>query len=60
MSTIYTISAQDLERLKLFMYELNRLLEDMAVAQNPHAERLEGLLERFTADTVLDRMPRHG
>jgi len=42
------VSIQDLEHVKLHVWELERLVEDMRDAESPFTERLLHLLHRFT------------
>lgn len=42
------VSVQDIEHVKLHVWELERLIEDMKAESSPFAERLSRLLHRFT------------
>jgi hypothetical protein len=44
-----TISVKDLDPVRLLLWELIRLRDDMRVAGNPEAERLDRIVERFSA-----------
>lgn len=46
-----TLRIRDIDRFRLFVWELRRLEDDMRVSASPYAERLTGLLDRFTSDT---------
>lgn len=45
----------DLQRLRLFVWELQQLYETMVLEDNPQQKRLEGLLDRYFIDTEGDR-----
>jgi hypothetical protein len=49
------IPYRDFQRMRLFVYELQRLYEEMVRTENPMRPRLEGLLDRFMASTETDR-----
>ena len=42
------ISAQDIEHVRLHVWELTQLVEKMEHDKNPEAARLRALLDRFT------------
>lgn len=49
-------TAQDLEHVKLHIWEMKQLIEEMREEKNPKTKRLERLLERFmSADPNEDR-----
>lgn len=43
-----TIRIADVEEFRLFVWELRMLVDEMRVAADPYAERLEHALDRFT------------
>jgi len=43
-----TIRIADVEAFRLFVWELRMLADEMRVAADPYAERLEHALDRFT------------
>jgi hypothetical protein len=45
-----TIRIADIEAMRLFVWELRMLADQMRVAADPFAERLEHALDRFTDD----------
>lgn len=49
------VRIQDFDRFRLFLWELNQLLDEMRVMASPHAERLEHLLERLDLSEDGDR-----
>jgi hypothetical protein len=50
-----TVRVSDMDRFRLFVWELRKLHDEMRVMASPHAERLEGLVDRFTAQIEDDR-----
>lgn len=51
------VSIQDIEHVKLHVWELERLIEDMKEERNPQTARLERLLARFVrTDPNKDRV----
>jgi hypothetical protein len=42
------IRIADVEEFRLFVWELRMLADEMRVAADPYAERLENALDRFT------------
>lgn len=46
-----SIRIRDLDRFRLFVWELRQLHDDMRVGASPFADRLEHLVDRFTADS---------
>ena len=50
-----TVRVSDMDRFRLFVWELRRLHDDMRVMASPHAEQLERLVDRFTTDIGDDR-----
>lgn len=57
MSERIYISIQDIEHVKLHVWELERLIEDMREEHNPQADRVQRLLDRFTkTDPNKDRV----
>jgi hypothetical protein len=48
-STSLIIRIVDIEPMRLFIWELRMLADQMRVEANPAAERLEHALDRFTA-----------
>lgn len=50
------VSIHDIEHVKLHVWEMERLIEDMRETKNPMTERAEHLLARFVkADPSKDR-----
>jgi hypothetical protein len=47
-SAVVTISVKDLEPVKMLLWELMALRDDMRVRANPEADRLERIIERFS------------
>ena len=43
-----TVRVADMEEFRLFVWELRMLADEMRVAADPYAERLEHALDRFT------------
>lgn len=50
-----TVRIADSERTKLFVWELEMLVNEMRVMASPHAEKLERLLARYTEGGDDDR-----
>ena len=42
-----TVKIGDLDRFRLFVWELRQLHDEMRVMASPHSERLERLIDRF-------------
>jgi hypothetical protein len=50
------VSIHDIEHVKLHIWEMERLIEDMREERNPMADRAQHLLDRFVkADLNQDR-----
>jgi len=50
------VSVRDIEAVKLHVWEMERLIEDMRDQNNPMADRVQHLLDRFVkADAREDR-----
>jgi hypothetical protein len=49
-----TVRVSDMERFRLFIWELWQLHDEMRVMASPHADRLERLIDRFTTDWMKD------
>lgn len=47
-SLVATIRIADVEEFRLFVWELRMLVDEMRIAADPYAERLERALDRFT------------
>lgn len=45
--TQLTVRVRDMDRTRLFVYQLTLLRDEMRVMASPHAERLDSLLERY-------------
>lgn len=45
---IAVVRIADVEEFRLFVWELRMLADEMRVAADPYAERLEHALDRFT------------
>ena len=45
-----TIRIADIDAVRLFVWELRMLADEMRVAADPYSDRLEHALDRFTAD----------
>ena len=58
--TRHYLAPEDMDRLRLFVWELQRLSEFMKQSQHPDSERLENLLRRFQASPETDRLQPHG
>lgn len=43
-----TIRLADIEGVRMFVWEMRQLVDEMRVAADPFAERLEHALDRFT------------
>lgn len=57
MSGKIYVSIHDIEHIKLHVWELERLIEDMREEHNPQTQRLERLLARFVkTDPTKDRV----
>ena len=50
-----TVRVSDMDRYRMFVWELHQLHDEMRVMASPHADRLEGLLDRFMAEIEDDR-----
>lgn len=50
-----TVRLSDMDRFRLFVWELRQLHDEMRVGASPYAERLEGLVDRFTTQIEEDR-----
>jgi hypothetical protein len=46
---VITIKIADLDRTRLFLWELMQLRDAMRVMASPHAEQLDRLIERYAA-----------
>lgn len=53
----FTLRLADLPEMRLFVWELRQLADEMRVAADPYAERLERALDRFTDDLGPDEAP---
>jgi len=42
-----TLRVRDIDRMRLFAWELRMLADEMRVMASPHAERLEQIVDRF-------------
>lgn len=56
----YQLDETDVERMKLFIYELRQLATYMRRHDHPDVERLDHLLARFIASAESDRLLNHG
>lgn len=55
--TKFYVSIHDIEHVKLHVWEMERLIEDMREERNPMTERVENLLSRFVrSDPSKDRV----
>ena len=43
----FEVRVRDMDRTRLFVWELGRLVDEMRIAASPHAERLESLFNRY-------------
>lgn len=43
----FTIKLGDIDRFRLFLWELRQLHDEMRVMASPHADRLDHLIDRF-------------
>lgn len=50
-----TVRLQDLDRFRLFLWELRTLVDDMRVGASPFAERLEHMIDRIDLSEEGDR-----
>ena len=50
VDAVLTVRVADIEEFRLFVWELRMLADEMRVAADPYAERLERALDRFTDD----------
>jgi hypothetical protein len=53
--SVVEVRIRDLDRFRLFLWELHQLRDEMRVMASPHAERLEHLLDRVDSDDAEDR-----
>lgn len=51
-----TVRLADMERFRLFAWELRVLEDEMRVMASPHADRLSGLIDRFVAGEQGDKV----
>lgn len=49
------IRLQDFDRFRLFLWELQQLVDEMRVGASPYANRLEHIIERVNLDESGDR-----
>jgi hypothetical protein len=54
-TAMLTINVKNMGRLKLLLWELTELLDEMRVMASPHAERLDATLTRFAGEDDDDR-----
>ena len=53
----FVVSIRELEQVKLLLYQLDQLRQQMVERGQPEAKDLQRILERFTATDIEDDRP---